>query len=152
MLAAERGAARNTIAAYRRDLEHYLAYLADHRATPGQARTEQIRDYLRQASRSGLAARSLARRLSALRQFHRFLFAEGIRADDPTAVIESPRQGRDLPKVLNESEIDRLLAAARGGESAEARRLACLIELLYGTGMRVSELVGLPFAAAARQH
>jgi integrase/recombinase XerD len=97
-----------------------------------------------------LAPRSAARRLSTLRQFHRFLFGEGLRADDPTAGLDSPRQGRSLPKVLSEAEVEDLLAAARARPGAEGARLVAMLEVLYATGLRVSELVQLPAAAAAR--
>jgi integrase/recombinase XerD len=97
-----------------------------------------------------MAPRTAARRLSTLRQFHRFLFGEGLRADDPTAGLDSPRQGRTLPKVLSETEVEALLAAARARPGAAGARLVALLELLYATGLRVSELVALPAAAAAR--
>jgi integrase/recombinase XerD len=91
-----------------------------------------------------------ARRLSALRQFFRFLYAEGLRADDPCGILDSPRRGRALPKILQEDEVDRLLAAAAARPGPEGCRLNALVELCYATGMRVSELVGLPLAAVAR--
>ena len=152
MLAAERGASANTLAAYQRDLD-------DFRDTAGRlagADAEAVRRYLAGLSRRGLAASSQARRLSALRQFFKFLLAEGERSDDPTATAEPPKPRRSLPKVLSIEDVDRLLAAAR--EAAEApdltpaRRLAALrmlalLELLYATGLRVSELVGLPATA-----
>jgi integrase/recombinase XerD len=150
MLAAERGAAANTREAYGRDLSDFAAFLAG-RGRPVQgARVADVRAYLERLADAGLAPRSAARRLSALRQFHRYLFAEGLRADDPTAGIDSPRQGRPLPKVLSEAEVERLLAAARARPDAGGARLSALLELLYATGLRVSELVGLPAAAAAR--
>ena len=150
MLAAERGAAANTLQAYARDLNDFAAFLA-RRGRPVQgARVTDIRAYLGHLADAGLAPRSAARRLSALRQFHRFLFGEGLRADDPTAAIDSPRQGRPLPKVLSEAEVERLLAAARARPEAAGARLSALLELLYATGLRVSELVGLPAAVAAR--
>ncbi len=147
MLSAERGAARNTLDSYRRDLTHFGEFLAGPLA---QATDEDIRDYLARLHQDGMATTTAARRLSALRQFYRFLYAEGIRTDDPTATVDSPRRERPLPKLLSEAEVDALLRAAREvGDSAEGRRLVCLMEVLYATGMRVSELVTLPLAAAA---
>ncbi len=150
MLAAERGAAANTREAYARDLDDFTGFLeARGRAVHG-ARTEDLRAYLRHLAEAGMTARTAARRLSVLRQFHRFLFAEGLRADDPTAGIDSPRRGRSLPKVLSEAEVERLLSAARARPGAEGARLTALLEMFYATGLRVSELVGLPLSAVAR--
>lgn len=155
MLAAERGAAANTLAAYRRDLDDFLRFIADSGAGDFDrailaVTTESLRDYMSHLSNSGLAASTASRRLSALRQFFGFLFIEGIRTEDPTAVIDSPRRARALPKVLTEEEVDRLLAAARAIEGADGLRLTSMLELLYATGLRVSELVTLPFSAALR--
>jgi integrase/recombinase XerD len=148
MLAAERGAARNTIEAYRRDLDHFAASLD--RVAVERASGRDISAYLVGLSAAGMAPRTAARRLSALRQFYRYLFAEGLREDDPTASIDSPRQGRALPKVLSEAEVERLLSAARARQGESGLRLLALLELLYATGLRVSELVALPLAAVAR--
>lgn len=146
MLAAERGAARLTLAAYRTDLADLGAFLgADAIAT---ASTEDLRRYLAKLARADLAPRSTARRLSALRQFYRFLVTDGVRKDDPTAALDAPRLGRPLPKLISEEEATALLAAAAAKDGPEGLRLVCLLELLYGTGLRVSELVGLPLAAA----
>ncbi len=146
MLAAERGAARLTIEAYQRDLADFAAFLAARGERLAAADAEAIRAYL-----SHLAARmapgTSARRLSCLRQFYRFLFAEDVRDDDPTAAIDSPRRAKPLPKVLSEDEVERLLAAARNREGAGGARLLALVELLYATGLRASELVTLPLAA-----
>ncbi len=150
MLAAERGAAANTRQAYERDLNHFGTFLEARGKAIDHAGVEDLRAYFGHLEAAGMAPRTAARRLSALRQFHRFLFAEGLRADDPTAAIDSPRRGRSLPKVLNEAEVERLLSAARARPGAEGARLAALLELLYATGMRVSELVGLPLSALAR--
>ena len=148
MLAAERGASPNTLEAYRRDLGVLAGQLG---AKPvEEAGAEDLRDYLAQQAASGMAARTLARRLSALRQFYGFLFAEGLRPDNPTTAIDSPRQGRSLPKVLNEAEVEQLLAAAREREGPDGLRLRALIEVLYATGLRISELVTLPLSAIAR--
>ncbi len=150
MLAAERGAARNTLAAYGRDLDHFATFLAARGRPAEKARTEDLRAYLAALDRKGLAPVTVARRLSALRQFHRFLFAEGLRGDDPTTALDSPRRGRPLPKILSEAEVERLLGGARGRGGPEGARLVALLELLYATGLRVSELVSLPLAAGAR--
>ncbi len=148
MLIAERGVSRNTLDAYRRDLAHADDWLAGRRLA--EAGSDDVRGYLDALERAGMAPRTAARRLSALRQFFRFLFAEGYRSDDPTTVIDAPRQGRPLPKILSETEVDALLESARGVDGPEGLRLVCLLEVLYATGLRVSELVGLPFAAVAR--
>ena len=159
MLAAERGAGINTLSAYRRDLEVFSAHLKAQRAPLARATTDQIRDYLAQLGKRGLAAASVARRLSAIRQLYRFLYAEGHRRDDPAAILTGPKRGRAVPKVLSIAEVDRLLSVARTtldatdpgtGERLRALRLTCLIEVLYATGLRVSELVALPASAAER--
>ena len=151
MLAAERGAAANTIEAYRRDLADYAGFLDGRSLTPEGAAAADVSAYLARLARDGVQPTTAARRLSALRQFHRFLFAEGVREDDPTATTDTPRRGRPLPKLLSESEVDALLAAARDVEGPEGARLVCLLEVLYATGLRVSELVGLPRAAVRRE-
>jgi integrase/recombinase XerD len=145
MMAAERGAARNTIAAYRQDLADAAAFLAV-RGGLGGATTDDLRAYLEWLHASGMTARTAARRLSALRQFYRFLLTEGRRGDDPCLSLDGARQGRPLPKVLTEAEMDALFAAARRREGPEGLRLVLLLELLYAAGLRVSELVGLPVA------
>jgi integrase/recombinase XerD len=159
MVAAERGGARNTLAAYARDLADFSAALGAAGHGIADASTEELRAYLGSLRKRGFAAASVARRLSAIRQLYRFLYAEGRRADDPAAVVEGPKRGRTLPKVLGIAEVDRLLAAARAGieqaerpllERVRAARLTCLIEVLYATGLRVSELVALPVSAAER--
>jgi integrase/recombinase XerD len=157
MLAAERGAAPNTLAAYRRDLADFASYLAGAGATVKSATTEDVRRYLGALARRGLRPASVARRLSAIRQLYRFLYAERQRKDDPAAVLEGPKRTRPLPKTLSLAEVDRLLGfaarcdlAAALSERVRAARLACLVELLYATGLRVSELVALPIAAARR--
>jgi integrase/recombinase XerD len=150
MMAVERGAARNTIAAYHRDLEDFAAYLHNRGAQPEDADAEALRRYLEQLAAVGLSPRTAARRLSALKQFFQFLFSEGVRADDPSATIDSPRPGRPLPKYLSEAEVTRLLNAASERTDANGLRLAALMEVLYATGLRVSELVGLPLSAISR--
>jgi integrase/recombinase XerD len=157
MLAAERGAAPNTLAAYRRDLADFASHLAGAGAAVKSATTEDVRRYLGTLSQRGLRPASVARRLSAIRQLYRFLYAERQRKDDPAAVLEGPKRSRPLPKTLSLAEVDRLLGcasrrdpAAGLGERVRAARLACLVELLYATGLRVSELVALPMTAARR--
>ncbi len=150
MLVAERGASPNTVAAYRRDIEHFDAFLAARGTALGAASGTDIRDYLGALARAGMASRTSARRLSALRQFHRFLMVESVRDDDPCALVDGPRQGRTLPKYLSEGEVDDLLGAARRRRGPEGLRLIALLELLYATGLRVSELVGLPLSAISR--
>jgi integrase/recombinase XerD len=161
MVGAERGGAGNTLAAYSRDLADLAAALADAGRSLADATTDDLRHYLDGLSRRGFAGSSVARRLSAIRQLYRFLHAEGRRSDDPTAIIEGPKRGRPLPKVLSIGEVDRLIAQARAGmedadqtptERLRAARLACLIEVLYATGLRVSELVALPISAARGPH
>ncbi len=153
MIAAERGAAANTLEAYQRDLVAYVAALKARSRGPLDAATDDLRAYLATLEATGFAPTSAARKLSAIRQFHRFLLAEGKRADDPAQILEGPRQGQRLPKILSVTEIDRLLAVAKEGIDAEARpagerlraaRMNALLELLYATGLRVSELVSLP--------
>jgi integrase/recombinase XerD len=157
MLVSERGAAKNTIEAYRRDLLSYAGWLAGKGSSPLSGDTETVRAYLAALAKQGLAASSAARQLSAIRQFHRFLFSEGRRVDDPAAILEGPRRGRPLPKVLGIEEVDHLLDVSRQGIDDEARpfgerlraaRTFCLLEILYATGLRVSELVALPKSAA----
>ena len=150
MLVAERGAAANTCAAYGRDLDEAVGFLAARGRSPSEGTAEDWRAYQQGLSRAGLAPSTAARRLSALRQFHRFLLDEGLRDDDPTAALDSPRRARPLPKLLSEAEVDRLLTAARRRGGPEGARLLALLELLYATGLRVSELVGLPLAAVQR--
>lgn len=150
MLAAERGAARLTLAAYRNDLLDLSRFLANRGQALEGADAAALHEYVSAAATRRLAPRTLARRLSAMRQFYRFLVADSSRADDPTSGLDSPRLGRPLPKVLSEAEIERLIAVAAAWPGEEGVRLRCILELLYATGLRVSELVGLPLAAAQR--
>jgi integrase/recombinase XerD len=157
MLAAERGAGANTLAAYRRDLEDFSAYLKNSRSSVAKAGTENLRAYLGDLSCRGMRVATVARRLSAIRQLYRFLYAEGQRADDPAAVLEGPKRELTLPKTLTLAEVDHLLHVAGKSDTAaplpvrlRAARLACLVEMLYATGLRVSELVALPISAARK--
>ncbi len=156
-LAAERGASVNTIEAYRRDLADYLAHLRGNGVDPLTANSSDVRGWLAARGAEGLKASSLARRLSAVRQFHKHLYAENQRADDPTLAIEGPRRGRPLPKVLTAADMERLIVAARQGlddaerpvrERLALARMACLVELIYASGLRVSEVLGLPKSLA----
>jgi integrase/recombinase XerD len=159
MLAAERGAAPNTLEAYRRDLEDFSANLSEQSGAIAAADGDAIRRYLGALAKRGFSAASVARRLSAIRQLYRFLYAEGLRKDDPAAAIEGPKRGRPLPKVLSIAHVDQLLGTARAAFEDTTRpptlrlraaRLNCLLEVLYATGLRVSELVSLPASAARR--
>ncbi len=157
MLAAERGASKNTLDAYRRDLDDYLSFLAEAGAQPDSATSATIRGFMASLEERGLKASSAARRLSAVRQFHKFLYIEGYAPADPTAAVSAPKRGRVLPKVLSVAEVDRLLQVASEGIAhpeatppgrLRAARMTCLLELLYATGLRVSELIALPKSAA----
>ena len=158
MMSAERGAAKNTIAAYSRDLEDYAHFLSRRSLSVMSADRAAVTAYIDHLKNQGLAASSSARRLSALRQFHRFLCADNLRGDDPTRIVASPKTRRALPKVLSIAEVDRLLATAEAEanrpaspqQQAGALRLYVLLELLYATGMRVSELVSLRRSAVMR--
>lgn len=155
MLSAERGASANTLDAYRRDLTDFFGFLGQQRIGVLDVSTANIRNYFSQVADQGLATTSRARRLSAVKQFFRFLVEEGYRTSDPAAVIQGPRRERSLPKTLSVTEVDQLLDAAKrramnspeGGEARRALRLYCLLEVLYATGLRVSELVTLPRSA-----
>jgi integrase/recombinase XerD len=148
--AAERGAARTTIESYARDLKGFHGFLQTISATPETAGRQDIEAYLADQDAQGLSAATRARRLSAIKGFYRFAFTEGMRSDDPAALIPGPRQGRKLPQTLSEQDVERFLDAARtlGRTPADRQRNACLMELLYATGLRVTELVSLPVSAA----
>ncbi|MEQ8654615.1 MAG: site-specific tyrosine recombinase XerD [Kiloniellales bacterium] len=149
MLAAERGAAANTLAAYRRDLDDASHFLGGEKRLL-TADTTQLRSYLADLAERGMAAPTQARRLSCLRQFYAFLLGDGLRGDDPCHGLDAPRLGRSLPKVLSVEEMSRLLETARQDRSYEGLRLLAIVELLYASGLRVSELVLLPDSALAR--
>ena len=157
MLAAEQGAGDNTLDAYRRDLEDLSAFLARSRQNFVIAGTQTLRDYLNDLDLRGFKSSSVARRLSAMRHLFRFLLSERVRSDDPAAILSGPKRGRSLPKILTIADVDRLLRAQRDPElrtltsrRLRAARLYCLLEVLYATGLRVSELVSLPLSAARR--
>jgi integrase/recombinase XerD len=159
MLAAEQGAGNNTLDAYRRDLTDFSEFIGPTGKGFAEAETEALRDYLADLDARGFKSSSVARRLSAMRHLFRFLLNERIRSDDPAAILSGPKRGRGLPKVLSIPDVDRLLARAKTlSEAPEASalqrlralRLYCLMEVLYATGLRVSELVALPCSAARR--
>lgn len=159
MLASERGARANTLSAYARDLADFSGFLAAAGETIAKADSDRLRSYLGSLTKRGLQSSSVARKLSAIRQLYRFLYAEALRKDDPSAALEGPKRGHSLPHILSIAEVDRLIRCARTGseeashspvERLRAVRLHCLIEVLYATGLRVSELVSLPASAARR--
>ena len=157
MLAAEQGAGENTLDAYRRDLADFSEFLAARGEGFAGAETQTLRDYLADLDARGFKTSTVARRLSAIRHLFRFLLSERIRGDDPAAILSGPKRGRGLPKVLSIADVDRLLARAKASSEAltasplqrlRAMRLYCLLEVLYATGLRVSELVALPLSAS----
>lgn len=150
MMAVERSAARNTITAYTKDLEDASGYLAGKGKDLASASLEDIEAYFGALAARGLSPATAARRRAAVRQFYRFVVGEGWRPDDPSRRVDAPKKGRPLPKVLSRDEVDRLLAAAAAKDGAQGLRLACMIELLYASGLRISELLALPLAALAR--
>ena len=147
MMGAERGAGANTLAAYRRDLIDFSGHLSGRGANPAKASREEVRAFLAGLSASGMAASTQARKLSALRQFYGFLYSEGIRGDDPTQTIAAPQTRRPLPKILSGDDLDKMLATAAQDTSPEGLRLTLIVEMLYGGGLRVSELAGMTLAA-----
>ena len=157
MLAAEQGAGDNTLDAYRRDLSDFSEFLTSAGKGFASAETQALRDYLADLDARGFKSSSVARRLSAMRHLFRFLLNERIRGDDPAAILSGPKRGRGLPKVLSIADVDCLLARAKALTEAakasplqrlRAMRLYCLLEVLYATGLRVSELVALPLSAS----
>src|SRR5215470_6424058 len=156
MLAAEQGAGENTLGAYRRDLEDFSAFLSQQKQAFATVQTEALRGYLADLDVRGFKSSSVARRLSAIRHLFRFLLNERMRTDDPAAILSGPKRGRGLPKVLSIADVDKMLTRARelsevpeasASQRLRALRLYCLLEVLYATGLRVSELVALPRSA-----
>jgi integrase/recombinase XerD len=152
MMAAERGAAANTLSSYRRDLDDAMEQVDGDLAAAG---TDALRAYVSGLADRGFAPTSQARRLSVLRQFFKFLYAEGLRTDDPSGPLDSPRKDRPLPRTLSEADVGRLLdmiasEAAANPTDPGPVRMHALVEVLYATGLRVSELVGLPASVARR--
>jgi integrase/recombinase XerD len=149
MMAVERAAARNTLTAYAKDLADARLFLATRGDLDGAA-AEDVEAYFADLGARGLSPATAARRRSALRQFYRFVLGEGWRTDDPSRRVEAPKAGRPLPKVLSRDAVLRLIAAAAAKDGGQGLRLACMIELLYASGLRISELLNLPLAALAR--
>ena len=150
MMAVERAAARNTLSAYSKDLTDAGGYLATRGAGLAEATAEDIEAYFASLGARGLSPATAARRRAAVRQFYRFVLGEAWRGDDPSRRVEAPKKGRPLPKVLSRDEMDRLIAAAAGRDGPQGLRLACMVELAYASGLRISELTALPLAALAR--
>jgi len=150
MMAVERSAARNTITAYGKDLADAAGFLAGRGRDLTDASLEDIEAYFGDISARGLSPATASRRRASVRQFYRFVLGEGWRKDDPSRRVDAPKKGRPLPKVLSRAEVDALIAAAAARDGAQGLRVACMIELLYASGMRISELLALPMAALAR--
>jgi integrase/recombinase XerD len=150
MMSVERAAARNTLTAYARDLEDASGFLEGRGRDLAEASAEDVEAYFAALGARGLSPATAARRRAAVRQFYRFVLGEGWRADDPSRRVEAPKKGRSLPKVLSREEMDRLIAAAGARDGAQGLRLACMVELAYASGLRISELTGLSLAALAR--
>ncbi|MCX7307682.1 MAG: site-specific tyrosine recombinase XerD [Afipia sp.] len=159
MLTAEQGAGNNTLQAYRGDLDDLSGFLARTKTTFHSATTQSLRDYLADLEARRFKSSSVARKISSMRHLFRFLLNERIRGDDPAAILSGPKRGRSLPKVLSIADVDRLLTQAKSQADASEQsalqkvrtlRLSCLLEILYATGLRVSELVALPLSAAHR--
>jgi integrase/recombinase XerD len=150
MMVSERGATRNTIDAYVRDLQGLQAFVKSKGRTLQKAKVDDLRSYIKTLFDAGYAAKTQARKASAFREFYRFLYTEGIRSDNPADALESPKIGKSLPKYLTESEVKSILKQSASDKTPHGRRAAALLETLYATGLRVSELVSLPFAVAVR--
>ena len=150
MMAVERAAARNTLTAYGKDLEDASGFLARRRRDLTDASAEDVEAYFADLGARGLSPSTAARRRASVRQFYRFVLGEGWRTDDPSRRVDAPKKGRPLPKVLSREEVAALIAAAGARDGAQGVRLECMIELIYASGLRVSELLALPLAAMAR--
>jgi integrase/recombinase XerD len=154
MMSVERAASPNTLTAYARDLTDAQGFLMSRGRDLADAEAQDVEAYFTALGARGLAAATAARRRAAVRQFYRFVLGEGWRADDPSRRVEAPKKGRSLPKVLSREEMDRLIAAAAARDGvpngAQGLRLACMVELAYASGLRISELTGLSLAALAR--
>ncbi len=150
MMSVERAAARNTLTAYAKDLADAQGFLLARKSDLATASAEEVEAYFAALSDRGLSPATASRRRSAVRQFYRFALGETWRLDDPSRRVDAPKRGRPLPKVMSRDEVDRLIAAAAAQDSDQGVRLACMVELIYASGLRVSELTALPLAALAR--
>ncbi|MBR7618827.1 tyrosine recombinase [Phenylobacterium sp. 20VBR1] len=150
MMAVERAAAKNTITAYGKDLTDASGFLAGRGRDLGDASPEDIEAYFAALGARGLSPATASRRRAAVRQFYRFVLGEGWRTDDPSRRVDAPKRGRPLPKVLSRDEVDRIIAAASAKDGAQGLRIGCVVELIYASGLRISELTALPLAALAR--
>ena len=149
MMAVERAAAKNTITAYGKDLADASGFLAGRGRDLGDASAEDIEAYFAALGARGLSPATASRRRAAVRQFYRFVLGEGWRTDDPSRRVDAPKRGRPLPKVLSRDEVDRIIAAAAARDGAQGLRIGCVVELIYASGLRISELTALPLAALA---
>lgn len=150
MMAVERAAAKNTLTAYGKDLADASGFLAGRGRDLGDASADDVEAYFAALGARGVSPATAARRRSAVRQFYRFVLGEGWRPDDPSRRVDAPKKARTLPKVLSREEVDRLIVAAGARDGAQGLRVACMVELLYASGLRISELTALPLAALAR--
>ena len=150
MMAVERAAAKNTITAYGKDLADASGFLAGRGRDLGDASAEDIEAYFAALGARGLSPATASRRRAAVRQFYRFVLGEGWRTDDPSRRVDAPKRGRPLPKVLSRDEVDAIIAAASAKDGAQGLRIGCVVELIYASGLRISELTALPLAALAR--
>jgi integrase/recombinase XerD len=150
MMVAERGATKNTVEAYGRDLQDLEAFVRSKGRALHKAKVLDLKDYLKDLHDAGFSPRTQARKSSTFREFYKFLYTEGVRADNPSDAIENPKLGKSLPKYLTEKEISLMLKEANSDKTPHGRRAAALLETLYATGLRVSELVSLPLATAVR--
>ncbi len=149
MMSVERGASRNTLDAYRRDVAQFSEHLSSHNTTFGTCDALDVESYLALLHQRGIAARSVARKISAIKQLFHFLYSERIRADDPTTTLDAPKQPKSLPKMLCSEDVVKLIEGARSSVTAESIRLIAMLELLYASGMRVSELVNMKLSATS---
>jgi integrase/recombinase XerD len=150
MMAVERSAAKNTLTAYGKDLADARAFLRDRGSDLSDASAEDVEAYFADLGARGMSAATASRRRAAVRQFYRFVLGEGWRKDDPSRRVDAPKKGRPLPKVLSREEVERLIVAAGARDGAGGLRLGCMVELIYASGLRVSELLSLPLSALAR--
>ncbi|MFO0388597.1 MAG: site-specific tyrosine recombinase XerD [Alphaproteobacteria bacterium] len=147
MMLAERGASANTAAAYHRDLNDFSTFIAAKKQDILTLSRDVVEDFLSSISKKGMSAQTVARKLSAIRQFYQFLYTEKIRTDNPTATLETPRLSKSLPSTLGAKDIMALIDAAKADASPKGVRLSAMLELIYGAGLRVSELVSLKLSA-----